>query len=271
MAAFAKRSASADGKQGYCRTCVAEWARAHRPRKLADPPEVPVGHKWCRRCDQTKPTEEFASNTRARDGLQTYCRSCGASIYRTKREQAGHLVRPADVPEAHKFCRTCGTVKPLSEWSLNKSASDGYQTRCKECARAAGRREHLSKAYGLTTEDVAELIAQQNGICVICLRSPAVHVDHDHATGEVRGMLCFPCNAALGQLDDDLDRLRRAADYLEGRKLVMRRTHPGVVEITYPEPARSSPPARRLAPPLPPIDIARLRQLARLARGRHAG
>jgi hypothetical protein len=46
-------------------------------------------------------------------------------------------------------------------------------------------------------------------------RGPAVHVDHDHRTNQVRGMLCFNCNRGLGYLDDDLVTLYRAADYLE--------------------------------------------------------
>ena len=59
------------------------------------------------------------------------------------------------------------------------------------------------------------MVARQDGRCAICCATEARHIDHDHDTGQVRGMLCFRCNAALGQLDDSPDRLRRAADYLE--------------------------------------------------------
>ena len=116
---------------------------------------------------------------------------------------------------------------------------------------------HLRATYNLTNDDVAELLAEQDGRCAICLTAPAVHVDHDHRTGKVRGMLCFPCNAALGQLDDDVATVRRAADYLEGRKISMRRDHTGVVWITYPEePAPASLPP--FEPSLPEVDIAAL-------------
>lgn len=269
--AFAVRRASPDGRQSICRACSADYARQTRPRRMTAPPTVPAGKKWCRRCETVRNLDDFAAHSASKDERQTYCRACFAEIYRERRVQQGHVVRPAEVPAGHKFCRSCQQVKPLADWATRPNRGDGYHFRCQECISRRDRERHLASAYGLTIQDVDELLAHQNGICVICLRSPAVHVDHDHATGEVRGMLCFPCNAALGQLDDDLDRLRRAADYLEGRKLVMRRTHPGVVEITYPEQARSSPSARRLAPPHPPIDIDRLRELARLAPGRHAG
>ncbi|MBE7189396.1 endonuclease VII domain-containing protein, partial [Jatrophihabitans endophyticus] len=54
----------------------------------------------------------------------------------------------------------------------------------------------------------------QNGVCAICLEAPAAHVDHDHETGRVRGLLCFNCNGALGQFRDRPDLMSRAAIYL---------------------------------------------------------
>ncbi|MFF7299132.1 endonuclease domain-containing protein [Streptomyces sp. NPDC008265] len=60
------------------------------------------------------------------------------------------------------------------------------------------------------------MIVAQGGVCVICRIAPAEHVDHDHQTGKVRGVLCFSCNAALGQFKDRPDVMRRAAAYVEG-------------------------------------------------------
>ncbi|WP_347878324.1 endonuclease VII domain-containing protein [Streptomyces sp. KS 21] len=60
------------------------------------------------------------------------------------------------------------------------------------------------------------MVAAQGGLCCICLKAPAVHVDHCHETGRVRGVLCFNCNSAIGKLGDDPDILRRAISYLEG-------------------------------------------------------
>ena len=67
----------------------------------------------------------------------------------------------------------------------------------------------------MAVADLEAMLTAQNGVCAICQTAPAIHVDHDHTSGEVRGLLCFRCNAALGQLADDPLVLRRAARYLE--------------------------------------------------------
>lgn len=58
------------------------------------------------------------------------------------------------------------------------------------------------------------MLAEQKGLCAICREAPAKHVDHDHATGRVRGLLCFNCNGALGQFRDRTDLMLRAVAYL---------------------------------------------------------
>lgn len=68
----------------------------------------------------------------------------------------------------------------------------------------------------MTVEDFDEMIIDQRGRCGICEEqlSGAVAVDHDHVTGEVRGLLCYGCNTGLGALGDDIDGLMRAAAYV---------------------------------------------------------
>ncbi len=72
------------------------------------------------------------------------------------------------------------------------------------------------RKYGLTSEALAELLAKQGGRCAICPRSivEGFHVDHDHETNVVRGLLCGACNRGLGIFGDDSALLRLAADYL---------------------------------------------------------
>lgn len=56
---------------------------------------------------------------------------------------------------------------------------------------------------------------QQGDACAVCGDGRAVHVDHDHDSGAVRGILCFNCNRGLGYLGDDLAILYGLADYRE--------------------------------------------------------
>lgn len=74
---------------------------------------------------------------------------------------------------------------------------------------------HLTRRYGITAEEADHLVEKQEGLCAVCRAAPAAHVDHDHATGAVRELLCFNCNGGLGQFKDDPAVLRGAADYVE--------------------------------------------------------
>jgi hypothetical protein len=76
--------------------------------------------------------------------------------------------------------------------------------------------------YGLTVGDYDVMLAAQGGGCAICGRAAhngndtrKLHVDHDHETGRVRGILCANCNRILGLAGDDTGILRKAADYLD--------------------------------------------------------
>ncbi|WP_345346738.1 endonuclease VII domain-containing protein [Actinoallomurus liliacearum] len=84
----------------------------------------------------------------------------------------------------------------------------------------------LKHRYGLTEQEVDAFSGRRGDLCLICLHRRPLHVDHDHATGEVRGMLCFRCNGALGQFKDDAKVMRRAVDYLEGRLVEEYRPQP---------------------------------------------
>lgn len=83
---------------------------------------------------------------------------------------------------------------------------------------AARRRSDLRLTYGLTPEAYQTLHDRQEGLCAVCnTRSGrrALHVDHDHVTGVVRGLLCSDCNRGIGLLKDDPSILRAAIAYLD--------------------------------------------------------
>ena len=86
---------------------------------------------------------------------------------------------------------------------------------------AKRRAQLLLKNYGITPQGYIEMLAAQNGGCAICHVSvPGPHVrhfavDHDHLTGVVRGLLCSPCNLALGLFRDSCPILEQALAYLK--------------------------------------------------------
>jgi hypothetical protein len=77
----------------------------------------------------------------------------------------------------------------------------------------------IFKKYGLTEENHLELIKNQNGCCAICKQIPCkkgLVIDHDHSTGEIRGLLCNKCNMGLGAFNDDISSFNNAIKYLGG-------------------------------------------------------
>lgn len=92
-------------------------------------------------------------------------------------------------------------------------------------ARCQQKNARLFGEYGLRGVDVREMLALQEGGCAICLRKiefngfandiTAIHIDHCHQSGDVRGLLCGPCNRGLGLFNDDPTRVLAAASYLK--------------------------------------------------------
>jgi len=78
------------------------------------------------------------------------------------------------------------------------------------------RAKHFERAYGVTLEARDAMIVERGSRCDICGEVADLHIDHDHVTDAVRGMLCFNCNVSLGYMKDDPARLQRAIEYLEG-------------------------------------------------------
>lgn len=77
----------------------------------------------------------------------------------------------------------------------------------------------ILRNHGVTREQYESMLASQNGVCAICQQPNAInrrlHVDHDHNSGKVRGLLCTNCNPMLGFAKDNKEVLRAAIAYLE--------------------------------------------------------
>ncbi len=150
-----------------------------------------------------------------------------------------------------KTCKKCGVYKDLAEFGLNRRTFDKKNTWCKPCLREAdrcsGRRERknerrrqpgardaeyqkrrenpekrrdyrLQYTYGINSDIYEKLFEFQGQGCAICGRNDPgglgvkLYVDHNHTTGAVRGLLCHPCNWALGFIE--CDKFKRALCYL---------------------------------------------------------
>jgi hypothetical protein len=116
-------------------------------------------------------------------------------------------------------------VLPLVDFVRTVATASGHSAYCKPCHNLRSRvsREkvggsrtyHLTRRYGITAAEADHLLERQQGLCAICKSAPAKHVDHDHATGAVRALLCFNCNGGLGQFKDNPELLHAAAYYVQ--------------------------------------------------------
>lgn len=93
-----------------------------------------------------------------------------------------------------------------------------YRKRNPEVNKRATRKYALRTKYDMTLEEYENMAEQQGHVCAICEQPQEgkhLAVDHDHKTGEVRGLLCENCNRALGKFKDDPDLVYKAWEYLE--------------------------------------------------------
>jgi len=103
-----------------------------------------------------------------------------------------------------------------------RAKAQEYHQANRERINAARRGRHLLVRYGLTQKDFESLLESQGNRCAICQTDTEPprgwHVDHDHDTNAVRGILCGLCNKGLGHFRDDIDALSRAIEYLRAHR-----------------------------------------------------
>lgn len=132
-----------------------------------------------------------------------------------------------------KPCTRCRVEQPLANYDLHGTRPGKLHPRCKSCradeaaARYARYKERMRagdtrRLYRDHAGVIEDLRRRQDGRCALCGDSPkceSLCVDHDHATGAIRALLCRTCNLGLGHMRDDADLLRRAADYIEQHRI----------------------------------------------------
>lgn len=145
-----------------------------------------------------------------------------------------------------KCCKRCGVEQPVTEFPrYNSGQATGYRGFCRPCLSAKSleyshrnpehtylviRNRMLRHRYGIEEADYQRMFQEQHGKCAICRTDKptrtgkklltgddhAFHVDHDHETGAVRGLLCPSCNKALGLLGEH--NLSAAIEYINHHK-----------------------------------------------------
>jgi hypothetical protein len=162
---------------------------------------------------------------------------CGLSAVVSNASLAGGHTSSCGCIKKHKLqeirttgmmtCITCKNQKLISEFHKNKGKSPGISYQCKLCRKPEARESHLVYKFKKNKEWYEATLESQGSACAICGSvSPKGNqktlmsfcVDHDHETGKVRGLLCHPCNTAIGSLGDSTERLRLAITYLEKHK-----------------------------------------------------
>src|SRR5262245_42197596 len=148
----------------------------------------PSSMKRCSKCREFKALSEFYVEKYGRDGLRPECKACNLAA--RKAWYANNQERE---------------IARVKAWQ--RANTERVNARQRECRRANPdriREGHLKRTFGITLEDFDAMLEAQGGGCAICgrpaLEGTSLHVDHEHETGVVRGLLCFTCNGALGML-----------------------------------------------------------------------
>jgi hypothetical protein len=212
-----------------------------------------MGEKECSRCGKVKPLIEFGRNARGAGGRRSECKACNAAYVRSKYVPRVHLPEQVVCPQCggeFTRVRTRGALKIYCSRKCTMAAGEARKQQrnadleprrcacgvavttrvgkpvCPDCRKDprpdAQEREQARtlRAYGLTQAEWDELVARQQNRCAVCEtikpggRGERWHIDHDHVTGQVRGLLCQRCNTGIGSLQDDPEIIMAAARYV---------------------------------------------------------
>lgn len=185
-------------------------------------------YRTCKRCGSKKQITEFYKRAERGDRARR-CKEC---------ELANHKIQRTNYTLRHtaefyndvlgnvsrkKTCCSCNEDLHPSHFTKQKARSDGFASKCRVCEAKTRdpqrtRKNRLLREYGITLQNYKAMLKSQRGLCAICGSEPGkgkfLDVDHCHAGGHVRGLLCNRCNQAIGLLRDDATIVASALDYL---------------------------------------------------------
>lgn len=149
--------------------------------------------RTCTVCKDTKLLEFFVRDPKSRTGTGAHCRVCA---YKKTKEWVKK------------------NSEKVKQYHIEYEAQNGDEL------KAYRRNWGLQKRHGITHDWYLATLESQGGGCAIC-GGPAnskdgfFHIDHDHDTGQIRGILCHFCNTGLGSLKDSVNVLAKAIVYLQ--------------------------------------------------------
>lgn len=169
--------------------------------------------KHCTKCGETKDITMFHANISTKDGRHGWCSICSNKTRRERPKK--HYPRSED----NKKCGICKIVMSAENFWSDRIKTDGLAGDCKDC----GRDRLYKKRFGITLEQYTSMLNEQWMMCAMCGKNEEENnqrlcVDHDHETGQVRGLLCNTCNTGLGLLQDNITILRNGVTYLNNHR-----------------------------------------------------
>lgn len=180
--------------------------------------------KRCPKCGDTKSRSEFYKDRTTADGLSTYCQICKKAKEKLYGSNNKELISTRNKAHyASNQAEMNGKVKAY--YHENKPAILERRKEIRDNDVDRFRNENLKHNYGISLEQYNEMLDAQGGVCAVCgkpetaksnfkKRTKVLAVDHDHETGEIRGLLCNKCNTAIGLLNDDISLFDKATRYL---------------------------------------------------------
>ena len=179
--------------------------------------------KTCSKCGEIKPLGEFHKNKNAQDGYSHTCKECACA--RARKWYEANKVRVAAIKRvwygANKGRRATTNRAWEEAHKDRRLAANKAQREANPDRTAATKKAYaLKRHFNISLTDYDEMLEAQDSSCAICGRTIAeegrrLAVDHDHETGEVRGLLCGNCNQGLGRFMHDQELLHSAIAYLE--------------------------------------------------------
>lgn len=202
--------------------------------------------KVCVTCKQEQPIGNFHNDKKYKDGKCTYCRTCYAIRQKEYVQRLKDGLVTQKLENTTRICAKCKIEKPIDNFykilhghrrasycktcQLKKSKEDKLKPEWKDkLAELRIKKREYSKMYpgrhwkeygiNLTVEEYNERFTAQGGCCVICGRHAStmkrrLHVDHNHTTGQCRGLVCPHCNNIIDIVENKNNLIDKIKEYL---------------------------------------------------------